>query len=54
MKIMVTSEKSSLGCSPEITRDVEHIVVLQEGDEEQENLNPVWHRDLVGKSKIQG
>ena len=51
LKIVISSEKFSLGCSTEITKEVQHAVVLQEV-RGGEDLNLAFYRDLVGIRKI--
>ena len=53
LKIVISSEKFSLGCSTEITKEVQHAVVLQEvRGRVGEDLNLAFYRDLVGIRKI--
>ena len=53
LKILVTSGNSSTGCCVEITKELQHTVVVKEvGGGGGWDLNPVWHRDQVGVRKL--
>ena len=50
MKLIITSDQSSLGCLSDTIQELENTIVFQEG--QIKNFNPILHRNQVGGNLI--